>query len=143
MSTALAIHVQAATSFALLGLIWVVQLVQYPGFRQVPIEAFPTYHAHHCRRIAWVVGPLMLAELAAAIVLMVRPGPLPPDLQRMILGCVLLVWFSTATLQVPLHRRLALAATRADMDRLVATNWLRTGAWSAKAMLVLVAELTR
>lgn len=125
---------QVVTTFALFGLIWVVQLVQYPGLRLVPAQDFVRYHRHHCATIGWIVGPLMLGELAAAVGLLLRPAPAPA--QPLIAGCVALVWLSTMVLQVPLHRRLSRGRDENALRRLVGTNWLRTAAWSAKAALV-------
>jgi hypothetical protein len=54
-------------------------------------------------------------------------------------GAVLVaaIWLSTALLQVPLHNRLQAAFSQEDARRLVATNWIRTAAWSLRAALVL------
>ena len=56
----------AASTWALVGLIWIVQLVHYPLMATVGTPQFPSYHAAHAQRITWVVAPLMLAELATA-----------------------------------------------------------------------------
>ena len=58
----------------------------------------------------------------------------------MVTGLIFVIWLSTAILQVPLHRKLELGGYDARViRRLVATNWLRTLAWSARAVLVLLA----
>jgi hypothetical protein len=50
------------------------------------------------------------------------------------IGAVLLavVWASTFLLQVPCHHRLEQGYEAAAIRRLVATNWLRTLAWSGR-----------
>jgi hypothetical protein len=134
MSTVPWHQIQVATTFAMLGLIWTVQLVQYPGFRRVPRDAFARYHQHHCAAITWIVGPLMLGEAAAAVSLWrdAAGGPL----QTAIVCCLAVAWLSTGLLQIPLHRRLARGWDEALIRRLVHSNWLRTAAWSTKAALV-------
>lgn len=134
MSSAPWHQLQVATTFAMLGLIWIVQLVQYPGFRRVPPEAFARYHHHHCAAISWIVGPLMLGEAVAAVILWRDPAGGP--LQTAIMCCLAVAWLSTGLLQIPLHRRLARGWDEPAIRRLVNTNWLRTAAWSAKAALV-------
>jgi len=51
----------------LVGLIWFVQIVAYRLFERVGVAEFPAYHAAHARLITFVVAPLMLGELAAAL----------------------------------------------------------------------------
>lgn len=141
MTTTLLEALQEFSTYAMAAVIWVVQLVQYPGLRRVPPEHFPALHRHHCTAITPIVAPLMLLELATAVALLAHPGTLPVAVQQILLGCVLLTWFSTATMQIPLHRRLARHWSDRDLERLVYSNWIRTGAWSAKAMLLLLARL--
>jgi hypothetical protein len=47
------------------------------------------------------------------------------------------IWLSTALLQVPLHNLLARGLDREAVARLVQTNWIRTAAWSARAVVSL------
>lgn len=127
----------AAVTWALVGLIWTVQLVQYPLFADVGPDAFPAFHARHTRQITWVVAPLMLAEVASAAWLVGRGGA-----SRWLLASLVplaAVWLSTWLVQVPLHERLARGFDGAAIDRLVATNWLRTAAWTLRGACVWLA----
>ena len=57
-----------------------------------------------------------------------------------ILGAVLVAvaWVSTAAVQMPLHARLGREPREPGLvTRLVRTNWLRTGVWTARAALAL------
>jgi hypothetical protein len=45
-------------------------------------------------------------------------------------------WASTALLSVPLHGRLAGGLDLDQVDALVATNWVRTLAWTARGLLL-------
>lgn len=125
----------AAATLAMAGLIWFVQLVHYPLFSLADRQRFTEFAARHQRRTSWVVAPLMLLEaLTASLLPLVRPGTLAW------LGWLLLalVWLSTLFLQIPLHRRLVKRFAAADVARLVATNWLRTAAWTARAAIALM-----
>ncbi len=118
----------------LTGLIWWVQLVHYPLFARVGAEAFRGFHRQHVRRATWVAAPAMTLE-AFTGVLLLWERPADPLCW---LGIVLLavIWGSTAALQVPLHRRLEEGFDPRVLARLVRSNWLRTAAWSLRAVLV-------
>ncbi len=134
IDAALLAHV--ASTWALVGVIWLVQLVQYPGFALVAAEDLRTFHDHHCRRITWVVAPLMGVELTTGALLLLEATP--ETLTLLWVGAVLMAvnWVATATVSVPLHGRLS-ARDEGAPRRLVATNWARTLCWSARGLLVL------
>jgi len=124
----------AITCF-LTGLIWLVQVVQYPLMAQVGQDAFTQYHSGHTAQIGFVVGPAMLLELIlAGWVLLERPGVLT------VLGAVLLgfIWASTAFVQVPQHFKLSSGYHEDTVKALVRGNWIRTLCWSARAVIALV-----
>lgn len=135
--------VHAAATLLLTGLIWTVQLVHYPLFAQVAPEQWRRYHRSHSTRISWLVLPLMAIEALAAALLLARAWRSGEAATLETLGVALVVVHvaSTAFLQVPLHARLARGFERAAIDRLVATNWVRTAAWSARAWIAI--ELLR
>lgn len=128
MTLLFAVH--AAATWALVGLIWTVQLVHYPLFAQVGAEAFRSYHARHTRQITWIVAPLMAAELLTAMLLVAR-GLREPWLLAS-LAPLAFNWISTWRVQIPLHDRLAKGFDADVHRRLVATNWWRTTAWSIR-----------
>jgi hypothetical protein len=128
-----------ALGWGLLVLIWLVQIIVYPGFRHIPPEGFRDYHRWYTLRIGAVVTPLMLGEaMAAAAWLWTRPQAFPAYLSA---AAVVVVWGSTFGLQVPIHRRLQHGKNDALIQRLVATNWIRTAAWSLKAAVVMLAAV--
>lgn len=131
--------VHAASTWALAGLIWVVQIAHYPSFALVGAERFRAFHASYTTRIGRVVGPLMLVELACALWIVAAPPYAAEGWPRWIgLALVIVAWASTAFVQVPAHRVLARGFDANVHQRLVASNWIRTIAWSARAVLVLV-----
>jgi hypothetical protein len=130
---ALVAPAHAGATVFMTGLIWFVQIVHYPLLRRLPASEVAPYAQEHARRTGWVVGPVMLAELGLALALAARGGT-PAWIGLALLG---VIWTSTASLQVPLHRRLALGHDPAAIERLVRTNWLRTAAWTLRAPLAL------
>jgi hypothetical protein len=128
MTLLFAVH--AAATWALVGLIWTVQLVHYPLFAQVGTEAFRSYHARHTQQITWIVAPLMAVELLTAALLVARGAREPWLLAS--LAPLAFNWISTWRVQIPLHDRLANGFDTDVHRRLVATNWWRTAAWSIR-----------
>lgn len=130
--------VHAAATWFMTGLIWMVQVVHYPLFAKVGVEGYVDYQRRHMRRITWIVAPAMFAELGTAILLLVfPPGVVDRGWWWVNLATVLVLWLSTAVLQVPAHRRLMGGFDGGAHRRLVATNWLRTIVWTGRGMLVL------
>ena len=129
----------AASTLMLTGLIWTIQLVHYPLFAQVGAAAFRGYEEQHARRITWLVGPLMGLEAGAAVALLFL---LDLPTQRILAGSgvvlLLVIWGSTALLQVPCHARLSRGFDERAWRRLVSTNWIRTAAWSVRGVLAVV-----
>jgi len=130
--------VHLAATWAMVGLIWFVQVVHYPLFAAVGADGFVGYAADHVRRTGWVVAPPMLVEGASALLLLGwRPAAVPASWVWVGFAGVVLVWLSTALLQVPRHRRLGAGFDPAVARALVATNWLRTAVWTARGGLAL------
>ena len=127
---------QVISTWTMVGIIWFVQIVHYPLFRNVGSDAFPAFHSAHTRLTTFVVGGPMLAELCAAgFLLWLRPATFSTALLVINLGIVVLLWISTALVQVPLHDQLARAFDPSICGKLVGTNWFRTILWTAHGML--------
>ena len=127
----------AATLF-MVGVIWFVQVVHYPLFAKVGPERFVLYSEAHSRLTTYVVGPPMLVEAATALLLVFRqPEGVPLAAALIGLVLVVLIWLSTALLQVPRHTALGSGFDRRAWGGLVLSNWVRTAAWSARGGLVL------
>ena len=124
---------------AMVGLIWTIQVVHYPLFAKVGVEAFEAYERSHMGRITVVVGPLMLAEMVLALSLLVwRPSGVP--MWMLVVGVVLVLgaWVMTATVQGPIHGKMASGGFDAEMHRtLVVSNWARTAMWTARGVLAM------
>ncbi len=126
-----------ASTLFMVGLIWFVQVVHYPLMGRVGRAEAVAYEQAHTRLTTWVVALPMLVELASGIALLwVRPAGL--SLAQALAGVALLavVWGSTRFVQVPCHDRLSRAFDPGVHRRLVSTNWVRTGAWSLRGLLV-------
>jgi len=125
----------AVPTLFLCGLIWFVQVVHYPLYGAVGDAQFVAYEVEHCRRVSWITLPMMLAELGLACWLWWASPPAAAAWTVAGLALVAVVWASTFLLQVPCHDQLAKGPDRAAMRRLVATNWLRTAAWTLRGVI--------
>ena len=130
-------------TWAMVGLIWMVQIVHYPMLAEMSALSPVTAAVDHQRRISWVVGPLMATEGVTALMLLVdRPATMSVAeawIAALLLGVALA---STVLVQVPLHARLAAAHADDIATRLVVTNWVRTVAWTARGLLMVAVLIT-
>lgn len=139
MSTWFVIH--AATTWCLVGLIWIVQVVHYPLLKNVGQESFVTYHERHMALITWVVAPLMLAEVGSAGLLLLLGER--SWLFAISLGALALVWASTVFIQIPLHERLTRGYDAATINRLISTNIWRTIGWTLRGLCLAILIVPR
>ena len=136
MNAILLVHAGATCFMA--GLIWFVQIVHYPLFARVSTAHFAGYARAHQARTTGVVAPVMLVEAATAVVIVLSPPPGDaPAIAWIALALLAIAWLSTALVQIPSHRRLETGFAAPAHRRLVASNWIRTVAWSARAAIAL------
>lgn len=130
--------IHLVSTWYMVGLIWFVQLVHYPLFDGVGDDGFVDYERRHTVNTSWAVGPPMLAEMGTAILLPVlRPELLSSWAFVGACALLVLIWLSTAILQVPMHQKLGAGFETAAHSRLVKTNWIRTVAWTLRGVLVI------
>lgn len=125
----------------LTGLIWLVQLVHYPGFLLVGKEAGAAYQQHHTRSMSWVVVPLMLAELTLAIWLLFTPFlfQVLAYLNYASFAFLFIIWLATFLRAVPLHNRLSKHGYDINtIQKLIKINWVRTICWTFRTMALLL-----
>ncbi len=125
-------------SAMLTGLIWTIQVVHYPGFLGVGSDGFTDYQQQHMRTISYVVVPLMLGELVATVLLIVRYPALPIEVY-VATAMVVIIWAATIFVSSPLHSKLLSQGYNTRLiEQLVNTNWIRTAAWSIRTVVLLL-----
>lgn len=125
-----------STAF-LCGVIWFIQVVHYPLMARTGVVEFSEYHRRHVALTRFVVGPVMVLEVVTALaILYLSPSIL--NVAPFVLALVLLgvIWLSTVVIQMPQHRSLRRDFSRSKIKALVAGNWVRTIAWSARLLLL-------
>lgn len=137
----LAVH--AASVWFCVGLVWVIQLLVYPGFAALDRERWRAVHDDHTRTMGLLVtAPWALQGLTCAILLVWRPAgvPLAAALAAAVCGAVTVG--VTVGVSVPCHRRLSAGYDADVLARLVRTNWWRTAAWTLGGLVAVAMLLT-
>jgi hypothetical protein len=116
-----------------------VQTIIYPGFERIPSTGFINYHRWYVKRISAVVLPLMICEVIISVGWLLLENFTIYSIVAMLL--VVIIWLSTFTLQVPMHRKLQSEKDQACIRQLVNSNWIRTIAWTMKAFMVTIAAV--
>jgi hypothetical protein len=131
------------TSWAMVGLIWLIQVVHYPMLAGYSAALPGRAATEHSRRITPVVGPFMAVEGVTALALMAAPPAGVSWILMWAAGSLLgIALLSTVVFSVPQHTALAKGHDADAASRLVQTNWYRTIAWTARG-LVLAAALVQ
>jgi hypothetical protein len=134
--------VHLAAVWFCVGLVWVVQVLVYPGFRGIDRGRWREQHDRHTRLMAWTVsGPWAVQGVTCAVLLGWRPEGVPFWLAALAGVCGAATVAVTVGVSVPCHRRLSVAYDDAVLDRLVRTNSYRTLAWSAGGVVAVVMVL--
>ena len=63
-----------ASTWFMVGLIWLIQLVHYPLFNYVGSEEFIVFHENHKILITPVVGIVMIVELVTSVIILFKPS---------------------------------------------------------------------
>lgn len=114
--------------FGLVVLIWIVQLVIYPGFSHYQRKDLLTWHREYSQRISYLVFPLMLGQISLAGFQLWQYLSWYTISSILIIG---LLWFSTFWQFVPLHQQISNHPfDEQTLTQLVQKNWLRTFLWS-------------
>ena len=128
-----------ASTWFMVGLIWLIQLVHYPLFNYVGSEEFRVFHENHKILITPVVGIVMIVELVTSIIIIFQPTYGIRNWSS-IVGIILLgiIWFSTAYFQIPFHNTLSSKFNENALMMLISTNWIRTICWTLRGVIVLI-----
>lgn len=127
--------VQAISSFAMLIVILIVQVLIYPQFNYVSPHELGKYVKFHIRHISWIVIPIMLVESFSLMQLWTNQEIWSFWL---ISATVLLVliWVLTFIKIVPLHNEIARSSDVTFIPSLLSLNLIRTILWVLKSISI-------
>lgn len=115
------------------GLVWFVQVVHYPLFREIPQDDFPNYERKNMRT-GYVAIPTMVVELLTGLWLVYTD---PSAFWIVNTGLLFVTAMSTALFQAPMHLLLMSQASKKTIHSLIKTNWIRTVTWSVRSCMML------
>ena len=131
---------QTGASCFMTGLIWTMQILNYPLLALVGADDVPRYEQAHNRRFSRLVGPGVAVTLASALIMIAwRPQGVPISIPIAALILLAVIIYSTVRHGGPSHARLAQQFDPKVQRLLVRTNWIRTAAWSSLGVLDLIA----
>ena len=114
--------------FGLVVLIWLVQLIIYPGFAYCDRSSFISWHRKYMWLVSFIVAPLMLSQLLLKAYLLYISTDWQTGTSLLL---VFLTWIHTFLRAVPLHNKLNIKGNEpALVENLVRINWIRTAAWT-------------
>jgi len=120
----------ACVDVAMASVSWLILLCTYPDFARWQAEGFAEHHEAYTRRVGWVVGPLLLVQLAGHVGLVFVAGHYVGLL--LVLAC----WALTAGWSVPCHRRLQqVGPSSPALAELIRSHAWRTALWSVLAVI--------
>jgi hypothetical protein len=125
----------AATLF-LTGLIWCLQIVQFPLMLRAGGLDFPTYVKQQRTRNTIVMAPAMLIEMVTAVWLLFDDRVPHRDAFHAFL-LVVVIWIVTFASIVPIHSKLGRGFDEAGVRTLIRRNWIRTVCWSLRSATLL------
>jgi len=116
------------TDFGLVILIWMTQLVVYPGFTYFSPDDLVAWHQKYTTQISIIVMPLMLAQVLLHVLGIYQNFTIWKTISILI---IILMWVNTFLYAVPLHNKIAQnEAVIESAKALVKVNWFRTIGWS-------------
>lgn len=115
--------------FGLVVLIWMTQLIVYPGFLYYSEKDLIQWHQRYTPSITLIVGPLMLAQVGLHIWAMMAVNSTLQIIQVVLIG---VIWGLTFFKAVPFHGKIQEGEeVQKNAKALVKWNWPRTMIWTA------------
>src|SRR5260370_39549190 len=123
--------VTLALTLYMTGMIWSMQMLEYPLFALVGPREFPAYHKRHNRVLPmFVILPSIAVFVSAVALIFTRSARLPLWSPIVIASLDFLIIVATVAREAPLHARLDREGYSAVVIRqLVQGNWIRTVLW--------------
>lgn len=136
----IAFIITLALTLYMSGMIWSMQILEYPLFALVGQQEFPAYHRRHNRGLPFlVILPSLGAFISAVVLIFTRPAHHPLWASIVITVLDALIIIATVAREAPLHAQLDREGYSPVLIRqLVLGNWIRTLLWTINAILLLM-----
>ena len=118
----------------MIGVSLITHFVTYPSFKLIKSSLFSEFHKSYTNKMLFVVAPVMILELISSLFLVIFDVS-DNNTEIGLLISLLLIWFLTFFIIVPIHNKLTVNYNKDLNQKLIKFNGLRTIFWIIKLIL--------
>lgn len=118
----------------MVGVSLITHFVTYPSFKLIKSSLFSEFHKSYTNKMLFVVAPVMILELISSLFLVIFDVS-DNNTEIGLLISLLLIWFLTFFIIVPIHNKLTVNYNKDLNQKLIKYNGLRTIFWIIKLIL--------
>ena len=118
----------------MVGVSLITHFVTYPSFKLIKSSLFSEFHKSYTNKMLFIVAPVMILELISSLFLVIFDVS-DNNTEIGLLISLLLIWFLTFFIIVPIHNKLAVNYNKDLNQKLIKYNGLRTILWIIKLIL--------
>ena len=118
----------------MVGVSLITQFVTYPSFKLIKSITFSEFHKSYTNKMLFIVAPVMILELISSLFLVIFDVS-DNNTEIGLLISLLLIWFLTFFIIVPIHNKLTVNYNKDLNQKLIKYNGLRTIFWIIKLIL--------
>lgn len=118
----------------MVGVSLITHFVTYPSFKLIKSSLFSEFHKSYTNKMLFIVAPVMILELISSLFLVIFDVS-DNNTEIGLLISLLLIWFLTFFIIVPIHNKLTLDYDKDLNQKLIKYNGLRTIFWIIKLIL--------
>ena len=128
------IHISLFSNLIMVGVSLITHFVTYPSFRLIKSSLFSEFHKSYTNKMLFIVAPVMILELISSLFLVIFDVS-DNNTEIGLLISLLLIWFLTFFIIVPIHNKLTVNYNKDLNQKLIKYNGLRTIFWIIKLTL--------
>ena len=118
----------------MVGVSLITHFVTYPSFKLIKSSLFSEFHKSYTNKMLFIVAPVMILELISSLFLVIFDVS-DNNTEIGLLISLLLIWFLTFFIIVPIHNKLTVNYNKDLNQKLIKYNGLRTIFWTIKLIL--------
>ena len=118
----------------MVGVSLITHFVTYPSFKLIRSSLFSEFHKSYTNKMLFIVAPVMILELISSLFLVIFDIS-DNNTEIGLLISLLLIWFLTFFIIVPIHNKLTVNYNKDLNQKLIKFNGLRTIFWIIKLIL--------
>ena len=118
----------------MVGVSLITHFVTYPSFKLIKSSLFSEFHKSYTNKMLFIVAPIMILELISSLFLVIFDVS-DNNTEIGLLISLLLIWFLTFFIIVPIHNKLTVNYNKDLNQKLIKFNGLRTIFWIIKLIL--------